>query len=216
MQGSGRGPPPGDADMTVEEFNTKLEKFQQSLVTEVYRSFIDKKAGYDVRAMIVSRILDSGMSGNNVKFKPYSRRPLWVGYSNFVVNTKATYTAGKKAADRWATIKTKSGKNAKLMRLPGGYAELRRLQGLQIAFKDFWVRGGAASMWSNFGMIDYMKRQDGFKIVFGGQTEEAQDIIDGQSDRENQSIIALTEKEVEDLQQMVYLTVERELKRQGI
>jgi len=202
--------------MTVEEFNKRLSSFEKGVVTEIYKAIVAKKTGLDIEATVNDRVVQSGISASGSKFKPYSRKPLWVTRSNFIVNPKAAYQKGKESASKWATVKI-SGKNVKFMQLSGGYAELRRLQGLQIAYKDFSVRGEVGGgMWSNFGMTSNNMTKDGFKIIYKGKTSEAQDIIDAQSKREGQSIIALTKGEIQNISDRVSKIIDKDLKKNKI
>jgi hypothetical protein len=98
---------------------------------------------------------------------------------------------------------------------PGSYAELRRLHGLQITFKDFFFSG---EMWRNFNVLrDQCKLYpDGFLVRFGGVSKRAQDIIDGQSGYEKEDIIDLTDAETEALGKRIDQIVLRKFKEYGL
>ena len=97
----------------------------------------------------------------------------------------------------------------------GRHAELRRLHGLQIAFKDFQF---TKQMWDHFNILrgECKLYDNGFKVRFGGTNQRAQDIIDGQSKYEKESIIDLTDAEVQALAKRVDKIVLRKFKEFGL
>jgi hypothetical protein len=96
----------------------------------------------------------------------------------------------------------------------GSYAELRRLKGLQVIYKDFSFSGG---MWRSFNVVDSELYKTGFKVRFGGTGDPInQNIINWQSEREKESIIDMTNLETEALGKRIDKIVLRKFKEFGL
>ena len=197
--------------MTVEEFNKRLSSFEKGVVTEIYKAIVTKKTGLDIESTVRERVMMKSTSGDGTKFSAYSTKPMLTSGTT----AKGSNVWRGKKDKKWVTVKNK-GKNVHLFVLEGGYAELRRLENFNNQYKNFWFRGGAASMWSNFGMVDKNITKDGFTIVYKGKKPEAQDIIDKQSEREGKSIIAMTKGEIQNISDRVSKIIDKDLKKNKI
>jgi len=204
--------------LTVDEFNINLGKFEKNMIPEVWKAFISPKIGFDVASTVRERVINKQVSGNETNFGAYSTRPMLTSGTTIKSKNVWRQKASSKTARRklkWVTLK-KGGKNIHLFELPGGYAELRRLEGFSNRNKSFWFRGSSASMWANFGLIENKKTPVMARFVFGGKTQEAQDLINYNSAREGKSIIAITENEKNKLVTHIDNLVGKELKKAGI
>lgn len=204
--------------MTVDEFIVNLGKFEKRMIPSVYEAFIAPKIGFDIASTVRERVINKQISGDETNFGAYSTRPMLTSGTTIKSKNIWRQKAASKTARRnlkWVTLK-KAGKNIHLFELPGGYAELRRLEGFSNRNKSFWFRGGYQSMWSNFKLINKNKTENNARFVFGGRTPEAQDLINYNSAREGKSIIAITERERKELIKHIDGLVENELKKAGI
>jgi hypothetical protein len=187
--------------MTITEYNKNLENFRKS-----FKGFMMKKvaayAGADIRAQIENRVEQTQTDAHGGKFSKYSTEPMLT--SGNTTKSKRVWTeladSKKKRKElSWVTLK-KGGKNVHLFELPGGYAELRRLEGFSNANKSFEFTG---IMWDQFDIVDAQIKNDGFLIRMGGVTDYSQNLINIHSEKEGIAIIDMSLKEQQDINKRV-------------
>lgn len=187
--------------MTIQEYNDRLEKFKNKLATFIFKK-VAAYAGADLTAQIENRVQQTQKKAKGGKFSTYSTRPMLTSgttkKSQRVWRTMAGSKEKRKHLD-WVTIK-KAGKNVHLFELPGGYAEMRRLEGFSNKHKSFEFTG---AMWDKFGVTSLKTRKTGFTIKLGGTTGYSQDLINIHSKREGIDIIDVSNKEQEFLSKNV-------------
>lgn len=97
----------------------------------------------DTHADVVNRVFGQGKNSNNGKIGSYSTKPTLAGSSSFTTKSGFNKIAGSKTKRRklkWATISS-GGKNVALFEVPGGYKQIRSLDGRQAAFVDLTRSG---------------------------------------------------------------------------
>jgi hypothetical protein len=194
--------------MTVEEFNKRLTKLEKDIIGKLPGQFIQAKAGFDISAMVSDRVIQKSMSGDNTHFSAYSTRPMLTSGTT----AKSQNVWRGKKDKKWVTIK-KGAKNIHLFVLEGGYAEMRRLEGFSNRFKNFWF---TTEMWRKFGLKRTTKNRNGFRLVFGGLTPEAQKKIDANTQREGKNILEMTKREVNSINANVSLWIDNMLRKNRI
>jgi hypothetical protein len=193
--------------MTITEYTHNLEKFQKNLSRAIFKK-VAEYASADLRGQIENRVEQTQTNANGGKFSRYSSSPMLT--SGNTVKSKRVWQkmASTKDARKnlsWVTLK-KGGKNVHLFELPGGYAELRRLEGFSNPNKSFEFTG---VMWDQFNVISKQSSQNGFLIRMGGQTKYSQDLINIHSEKESIAIIGMTQKEQELLHKNVDIWIEQ-------
>jgi hypothetical protein len=125
------------------------------------------------------------------------------------VTNRVITTGNKGSGGRFTPYKPKKDGSM------GRYAELRRLHGLQVAFKDFQF---TKQMWDSFNVLrDECKLfKSGFMVRLGGTNQRAQDIISGQSKYEEETIIDMTDAETQALAKRIDKIVLRKFKEYGL
>ena len=201
--------------MTVGEFNKRLTAFEKSVIRKLPDQFIKAKAGFDIAAIVSERVIQKSVSGDGGHFSAYSTDPMLT--SGTTVKSKRVWNekAGSKAKRRdlkWVTIQ-KGGKNIRLFELEGGYAELRRLEGFSNRYKNFWF---TSEMWRGFGLKQATKSSQGFKLVYGGKTSEAQKKMNWNSEREGKNILDMTTGEETEISNNVSKWIDKMLKKNKI
>jgi hypothetical protein len=86
--------------------------------------------------------------------------------------------------------------------LPGGYAEIRRIEGRMNTKKNYERSG---EMWTGFGV----KSQDGKTVTLGGRSEKSQQRINFNTGRDGDVIIAPSEKEIQELRDFLDISVKK-------
>ena len=194
--------------MTVGEFNKRLTKLEKDIIRKLPDQFIQAKGGFDIAATVSERVIQKSISGDGTKFSPYSTKPM---LTSGTTDKGQSVWRGKKDK-QWITIK-KGGKNIRLFKLEGGYAELRRLEGFSNRSKNFWF---TTEMWRMFGFKRAIKGARGFKIIYGGRTKDSQDKINWNSASEGKNILDMTKKEEVDVSNDISIWIDKMAKNNGI
>jgi hypothetical protein len=202
--------------MTTTEYIKKLEDFKKDLPKAIF-SKLTAWAWSDIRGMVENRVEQTQTNARGGKFSKYSTRPMLTSG-----NTKKSANVWRKMAGskekrkelNWVTLK-KKGKNIHLFELPGGYAELRRLENFTNVNKSFEFTG---AMWDQWGplMSQCKVYPDGFLVRMGGMTEYSQELINKHSQDEGIDIIDMSNEEIKTLCQNVDIWILQELKKYGL
>jgi len=200
--------------MTPEEAAKRFKRLSEMVARDMPQ-FITQRVAEDAIALIERRVRMQGLNYLGGSFKPYSRRPMLTSGKTEKSNRIGVQLAGSKAKRRglqWRTIKHK-GKNVRLFVLPGGYAQMRRLEGLPTGHKDFTF---TTQMWRGFGIKRTTKAKSEFVVTLGGKNVESQKKINVNSDRENINIINLSDQETKLLAKLVDQELQRYINKVGL
>lgn len=178
--------------MTVDIFIEKMRGFQNYLQEQFTQDILVRYAP-GLASDIAKRVQGTGRLGDGSTRK-YSIRPTLVGASSF--EKKSSFTsliAQAKKSDgsmpHWVTIK-KNGQTYRLILIPGGYAQIRELDGHLNSEKNY---SRTKEMWFGFGLKEFDKT----KVIIGGKTTPSQNKINWNSERDNANIIEPTQAEVD-------------------
>lgn len=178
--------------MTIDEYNRQLKKIENKLSKEVART-IELYAKSNLIGLITNRVIQRQKNAKGSKFSKYSKKPIYtdgVTEKSSNVYEKLAGSKSKRAKLKWITVK-QGGKDVSLFQVPGGYAEIRKIEGFSNTSKSFEFTG---EMWKKFG-ITSVRRGNTPVITLGGKTKAAQDKINDNSKREGIDIIDITKKE---------------------
>jgi hypothetical protein len=200
--------------MTVDEAGDRLERLEQMIKRDL-PVFIQQRVAHSAAEMIENRVRTTGRNYQGRPFKPYSRKPTLSSGVTAKSGAVGRALAGSKTKRRqlqWRTVKHK-GKNVRLFVVPGGYAQVRKIEGLQTRHKDFWF---TTMMWRGFGTKHVQKTPGKVTITLGGKTQESQDKINRNSDREGVNIVNISNQELDLLAKMIDKEIQRYVNRLGL
>lgn len=200
--------------MTPEEAERRFKRLSE-MVRRDMPQFIQQRVAEDAAELIRRRVTIRGENYLGGQFKPYSRRPILTSGKTEKSNRIGTQLASTKSKRRqlqWRTVKHK-GKNVRLFILPGGYAQMRRLEGLPTGHKDFTF---TTQMWRGFGTKGTSKTNNEFTVTLGGKNVEAQKKINENSKREGINIINLSDHETKLLAKLVDEELQRYINKVGL
>jgi len=200
--------------MTPDEAARRFELLRK-MVGRDMPAFIEQRVGMNAAELIRRRVTMRGENYLGGQFRAYSRKPMLTSGTTEKSRSVWNAMAGSKAKRRdldWVTIK-RGGKNIRLFELKGGYAQLRRLEGLQTGHKDFWF---TTQMWRSFGVKRTTRGQSEFIVTLGGKNPESQKKINENSRRENINIINISDQELKLLAKMVDKELQRYINKVGL
>ena len=208
--------------MTPEEASRRFQKLVQMVNTDL-ALYIKDTVAHNASAAVALRVQETGKDFRGNSFKPYSTKPILT--SGTTSKGKAIWNkmgSGAKDRDlgysvrgrglRWVTIK-RQGKNIHLFELSGGYKQMRRLETLQTAYKDFSF---SAMMWNHYGVKRTIKKAGEIEIIIGGKTQDSQDKIDWNSKREGVEIINISDQELEKLAKQIDQHLQKLINKAGL
>lgn len=175
--------------MTPQQFTGNMERFRSYLQTQFERDIL-LRGTLTLAAQIRNRVEQRGVNSEGAKFKGYSTRPTLAGAKTFTSKAAFDRIAGtkeKRKLLKWVTFSA-GGRTYRLFVVEGGYKQIRELEGRQTDHKSFNRTG---FMWLHYGIIGKEKN----KYIIGGKTDDSQDKINMNSERENSGIIYSTETE---------------------
>jgi hypothetical protein len=206
--------------MTLEDLMTNIDTLKKYLV-EDFNEDVMVLAVNDLGVEIKDRIMSKNVLYDGSK-KMYSSTPTLVGKSSFKnattfenkvlplikKNVKARAKGEIKEKDqfgiknqfyKWFTVEA-GGKNVHLVLLPGGYAQIRELEGETNKYKNYFrtgemwgLSGGTSSNESS--NVGAAKFDDKF-VYLGGKTTMSQNKINWNSARDKKPIIMPSEEEI--------------------
>jgi hypothetical protein len=156
-----------------------------------------------VEGLMKRRIFNSGIASDGSKIGNYSTRPILVGASSFANKSKARNVLGSKKRRRdeidWRTVKGR-----RLAVFPGGYKQLRRVQGFQTAYVDLEVNGDLRR--------SIVVGKSGTDNVIGFFNDDQRIIGRAQEDRFKKDIFAISTKELKEMDRAFIREVDAILK----
>ena len=200
--------------MTPEEAAKRFKRLEE-MVRRDMPQFITQRVAEDAAELVRRRVTIQGLNFRGGAFKAYSRRPMLTSGKTDKSNRIGIALAGSKPKRRqlqWVTIKHK-GRNIRLFVLPGGYAQMRRLEGLQAGHRDFTFTG---EMWRGLGVKSTSKTNNTFTVKLGGRNIEAQKKFNENSKREGVEILAASANEEKLLAKLVDQELQRYINKVGL
>jgi hypothetical protein len=177
--------------MTLEDF---FIQYKKDLLAEI-PLLLKAEVGMLALAYIRMRIGTKGQRADGGQFSPYSTATTLVGSSSFVTKKAANKIFGSKKsrkAQDWVTYK-----GHKLVLLKGGYAAIRKLEGRQVAHKDF---ERSSEMWKSIHVLGVLKKGEGkFTCSIGTRNPLSLKKLKGLQAQEGAPILALNQKELNDV-----------------
>lgn len=200
--------------MSPEETATRFDKLQK-LIKRDLPLFIQERIAQNAVAMIHNRVVQTQKNYLGGSFSSYSRKPILTSGTTAKSKRIGRALASTKAKRRqldWVTIRS-GGRNVHLFELPGGYAQLRRLEGFSNNKKSFEFTG---QMWRGFGVKKKSISGNTVIVTLGGRTGESQKLIDANSRREGINIINISDKELKELAVMVDKEIQKYVNKVGL
>jgi len=200
--------------VTLDEAIRRIEKLE-GMVARDLPIFIQERLSHSAIDMIENRVRVQGKNWRGGNFKPYSTKPILssgtTAKSKAVGRTLAS-SKSKRRQLEWRTVEHK-GRKVRLFIVPGGYKQIRQIEGLQTGHKDFWF---TTQMWRGFGVKRVQKTKNQVTVRLGGTNQESQDKIDANSEREGVNIINISDSELKDLAKMVDKEIQRYINKLGL
>lgn len=181
--------------------NLRMRELQKRIATmqstfrQDFPVWANTVLGATALAMIEKRVRRSGIGPDGSKYKPYSTKPTLVGAKSFTKKSAAQSVFGSKDKRRnlqWFTVQ-----GHHLAVLPGGYKQIREIEGRQTAFKDF---ERTSEMWKSIHVMGTRQTATGFLTTIGTENELSNRKLSGNVDREKKEILMVTRQEEADLQ----------------
>lgn len=172
--------------------------------------FIQVRVAAQIMNAMKTRVRSTGINAKGSPFSSYSTKECLIGYSDYPLNKRAftrlwaadkkTMTKGRKMVSgsiegNWRTV---NGKH--LLIVPGGYAEIRKVAGYQVAHKDFTVTN---AMWRGVKVKAVTFSGSEFAIVYGTTDRETEQKVLGHNKREGINILLPNKKEVQDAEKQI-------------
>lgn len=200
--------------MDIPEYNKRLGKvIQQTQNFDNGQTMV--KVAISAFSLLRQRIQESGVNAKGAKFAPYSTKPILVGCKTFIQKSACNTVFGSKEKRKSLEWRTVNGH--KLAILPGGYKQVRELQGRQTAFVDFSVTN---AMWNDINVQKsgtVSKQGDHIRgiAIIGAKQEQEKKKLAGNTKRKG-DILDLSANEIEDLK-LTYKIAELQIfKENGI
>jgi len=200
--------------MTPDEAVKRFEALEKMIQRDL-PVFIHERVAHSAVEMIENRVRTTGRNYRGGSFKPYSRKPILSSgktAKSGAVGRALANSKSKRSQLEWRTVKHK-GRNVRLFIVPGGYAQVRKIEGLQTGHKDFWF---TTQMWRGFGVKRKQKMPNQITVTLGGRNPESQEKIDRNSDREGVNIINISDSELKQLAKMVDKEIQRYINKLGL
>jgi len=200
--------------MTPEEAAKRFQKLLD-MINRDLPVYIKETTAHDASAAVALRVQQTGKNYLGNSFKPYSTKPILT--SGTTSKGKNVWRAMGSAETRkrglnWVTIK-RQGKNIHLFELKGGYKQLRRLDGLQTAHKDFTY---SSIMWNSYGVKRTVNSKGEVVVTIGGKTQDSQDRINWNSKREGVEIINISDQELKKLAKNIDKQIQKYINKVGL
>jgi len=165
------------------------------------------KVGVSALTFIKQRVIEKGEDAKGSKYKGYSTKALLVGGKSFIQKSSAD-SFFKNKETKWVTI----DKTKHLGVLPGGYKQLREMQGRQTDHVDFSYSG---RMWADVNVISTTGDHNKGISIIGSKTEEGNDKLAGNTEKRG-DILDLSQKEIADISLAYSLNTIKIFKKNGL
>lgn len=178
--------------MDYPEYNKRVDGVIKDLQAGAHAEVMVKLA-ISALTLIKERVQETGVNAKGQKYKPYSTKPMLIGSKSFLQKAAAQSVFGSK--EKRKNLEWRKVKGHSLAILPGGYKQLRELQGRQTDHVDFSVTN---SMWNDINVIS--KSTDHVKgvAIIGAKQDKEKKKLEGNTKRRG-DILDLNQKEIEDL-----------------
>lgn len=200
--------------MSPDEAAVRFDKLEKMIGREL-PIFIQERIAMNAVAMIHNRVVNKQKNFMGGSFSSYSKKPMLTSgtteKSSRVYRAMASSKQKRKQLD-WVTIRS-GGKNVHLFELPGGYAQLRNLEGYSNPKKSFEF---TTQMWRGFGVKRKKVSGKTIIITLGGKNLESQKKIDMNSRREGINIINISDAELKELAVMVDKEIQKYINKVGL
>lgn len=200
--------------MTPDEAAKRFDMLEKMIERDL-PTFIQERVAHSAQQLIENRVRVQGKNYRGGSFKPYSTKPILSSGTTAKSKAVGNALAGSKSKRRqleWRTV-THKGKQVRLFIVPGGYKQIRQIEGLQTGHKDFWF---TTQMWGGFGVKRKSHTKNKITVTLGGTNKESQDKIDGNSEREGVNIINISDSELKSLAKMVDKEIQRYINKLGL
>jgi hypothetical protein len=182
----------------MKELAGRLSKLNQQINAD-FPQWASAVLGNTALAMLKGRVVNKGIASDGSSFKPYSSKPTLVGAKSFRTKAAAQSVFGskdKRKSLQWRTI-NRGGSSFRLAILPGGYKQIRTIEGSQVAHKSF-LRSG--EMWLSIHTLGTRQEGSGkFITTVGTENELSNRKLDGNESREGKEILGVTKQEEQEL-----------------
>jgi hypothetical protein len=181
----------------MKELAQRLAKLNQQINAD-FPQWANAVLGNTALAMLKGRVVNKGIASDGSSFKPYSSKPTLVGAKSFRTQAAAQSVFGskdKRKALQWRTI-DRGGAMYRLAILPGGYKQIRTIEGSQVAHKSF-LRSG--EMWMSIHTQGTTGSGGKFITTIGTENELSNKKLEGNEKREGKEILGITKEEEKDL-----------------
>ena len=163
--------------MTITELSDRIDRALARIDAELQAQ--GQKAGLDLVALVSTRVIQRGETADGGRFSNYSEKP-----------TPAFFYFGKSRNQAGERAVQKASKD----RRPLSYSEFRRVNGLEVSFKNFEFTG---ALWRGFGVKSVESSPEGVAVTIGGMNTDAAQKIQWLSEQEGQSIIQPSPAEID-------------------
>ena len=200
--------------MTPDEAAKRFKRLEE-MVRRDMPQFITARVAEDAAWLVEERVTTRGINFRGGAFKPYSKKPMLTSGNTAKGKTIWSKMGGAKTRARgleWVTIKHK-GRNIHLFVLRGGYAQMRRLEGLQSEHKDFTF---TRKMWEGLGVKSVSRTNNTFTVKLGGTNVDSQNKFNWNSKREGVNILAVSASEEKRLAGLVDKELQRYINKVGL
>lgn len=187
----------------MRELSKRIETMRSRFNTD-FTQWANVVLGATALAMIEKRVRRSGIAPDGAKYKPYSSKPTLVGSKSFTKKSAADSVFGSKEKRRnleWFTVD-----GHRLAVLPGGYKQIREIEGRQTGFKDF---ERTSEMWKSIHVLGTRAAADNVFITLIGSENTLSNVkLSANVDREGKEILMVTKQEEADLTKILddYIT----------
>jgi hypothetical protein len=160
--------------------------------------------------LLRARVQETGKDAKGTKYRPYSTKAMLIGCSSFVQKNACNSVFGSKEKRKnleWRTIK-----GHRLAILPGGYKQLRNLQGRQTEHVDFMMTG---RMWNDISIVSKGTDHEKGIAVIGAKTDDEKKKLAGNT-KSRGDILDLSQSEVDTLMKNYNLDVLQIFRNNGL
>jgi len=197
--------------LKIDEYTKNLHKFRGKILIELFvlaQEYASQQAVNDIE----DRVVNTQTNHKGGKFGTYSTKPTLSSGTTEKSSAVFRALAGSRSKRRnleWVTVKS-GGHNVSLFEVPGGYQQIRRIEGFSNRRKSFEF---TTQMWRGFGVKRKRKTSKIFSIFIGGRNIESQEKIDKNSAREGIPIIGMSKAEQRFMEKTLDKKMERILKK---
>lgn len=175
--------------MNLNDYSASIKRLRGSLERE-FPSFLEFIVAKDSIALIRKRFRETGLGADGLPFKPYSTKSTLIGAKSFTGKGFAESVLGTREKRRELQWRKVKGHNLAI--LPGGYAQIRKIEGRQIDHKDF---ERTSEMWKSIRALRSFKTDIGYAVEIGSEVPLSNKKLEGHLAREGKPILALSKEE---------------------